>query len=258
MTGGCSVRLFGARWRGSSHASVMCGVAWRRRFVVFTVLTVAGPVSWLGLQPALLSRCAGLYARALLGWGDREEDDSRRVRGTIAGGITLCWALILYMRTAQLDAAAWEIGFAGDGCGDLAGSVLAIRRGFRQVVILFWLPLPFYVYSVAYGSVPIFIPQLWPHSVLQLAVWDGVAAGACGVSVFAAWRGWSSGGGDSQPLKSRLMHPIALALIAANTIAMMYRVPLVLKEAQVNSTTRVAFETALARSSRAFQREFRF
>ena len=26
------------------------------------------------------------------------------------------------------------------------------------------MPLPFYVYSIAYGSVPIFIPQLWPHS----------------------------------------------------------------------------------------------
>ena len=24
--------------------------------------------------------------------------------------------------------------------------------------------IPFYVYSVAYGSVPIFIPQLYPHS----------------------------------------------------------------------------------------------
>ncbi len=33
---------------------------------------------------------------------------------------------------------------------------------------------------------------------------------------------------------------------------MMYRVPLVLKEAQVNSTTRVAFETALARELKSF------
>ena len=29
---------------------------------------------------------------------------------------------------------------------------------------LLWIPLPFYIYSVAYGSVPIFIPQLWPHA----------------------------------------------------------------------------------------------
>ena len=30
--------------------------------------------------------------------------------------------------------------------------------------MLLWLPLPFYAYSVAYGSVPIFIPLWWPHS----------------------------------------------------------------------------------------------
>ena len=26
------------------------------------------------------------------------------------------------------------------------------------------MPLPFYAYSIAYGSVPIFIPVWWPHS----------------------------------------------------------------------------------------------
>src|ERR1019366_4086695 len=30
--------------------------------------------------------------------------------------------------------------------------------------LLLWLPLPFYCYSVAYGSVPIFLPEWWPHS----------------------------------------------------------------------------------------------
>jgi len=43
------------------------------------------------------------------------------------------------------------------------------------------------------------------------------------------------------------MQPIALLLIALNTVGMMYATPLVLKEALVNSTTRVGFETALAR-----------
>jgi hypothetical protein len=30
--------------------------------------------------------------------------------------------------------------------------------------LLLWLPLPFYAYSVSYGSVPIFLPPWWPHS----------------------------------------------------------------------------------------------
>ena len=56
----------------------------------------------------------------------------------------------------------------------------------------------------------------------------------------------------SQPLAKRLMQPIVLLLIALNTVGMMYRTPLVLKEAMANSTTRVAFEGALARYLREF------
>src|SRR5258708_4435578 len=56
----------------------------------------------------------------------------------------------------------------------------------------------------------------------------------------------------SAPLRARLLHPITLSLIAANTVAMMYAVPLVLKEAVANSTTRVAFEAALARELKSF------
>jgi hypothetical protein len=53
--------------------------------------------------------------------------------------------------------------------------------------------------------------------------------------------------GQSQPLAKRLLQPIVLLLIALNTVGMMYRTPLVLKEAMNNSTTRVGFESALAR-----------
>lgn len=48
------------------------------------------------------------------------------------------------------------------------------------------------------------------------------------------------------------MQPIVLLLVALNTVGMMYRTPLVLKEAINNSTTRVGFETALARQLLVF------
>ena len=32
------------------------------------------------------------------------------------------------------------------------------------IPLLLWFPLPFYAYSVAWGSVPIFLPDWWPHS----------------------------------------------------------------------------------------------
>ena len=45
------------------------------------------------------------------------------------------------------------------------GSVIAcvvVRGGW--IWLLLWTPLPFYALSIAYGSVPIFVPEWWPHS----------------------------------------------------------------------------------------------
>ena len=55
-------------------------------------------------------------------------------------------------------------GLCGDGGGDWRVGGLRCGGGLALASLLLWVPLPFYVYSVAYGSVPIFIPQLWPHS----------------------------------------------------------------------------------------------
>jgi hypothetical protein len=41
--------------------------------------------------------------------------------------------------------------------------MIARRRAFTWALLL-WLPVPFYAYSVAYSSVPIFLPVWWPHS----------------------------------------------------------------------------------------------
>ena len=44
------------------------------------------------------------------------------------------------------------------------------------------------------------------------------------------------------------MGPVAVLMIAVNAVAMMYKIPLVLKEAMANSTTRISFEQTLANS----------
>jgi hypothetical protein len=47
----------------------------------------------------------------------------------------------------------------------LLGTVIAaLHLGHLGSYLLLWIPLPFYAYSVAYGSVPIFIPVWWPFS----------------------------------------------------------------------------------------------
>ncbi len=47
----------------------------------------------------------------------------------------------------------------------VAGVLIAAfdLRRFAPLLLL-WIPLPFYAYSIAYGSVPIFVPEWWPFS----------------------------------------------------------------------------------------------
>jgi hypothetical protein len=70
------------------------------------------------------------------------------------------------MKAAELDAAAAAWGnvlLALSVLGTVYAWLTERRRAFTWALLL-WLPVPFYAYSVAYGSVPIFLPPWWPHS----------------------------------------------------------------------------------------------
>jgi Dolichyl-phosphate-mannose-protein mannosyltransferase len=213
-------------------------------FIVFTFLVIAGPISWLAYNQDFfhdpLDFMRGPYSAAAIEKKTMPPDGQHH-----RGWHNPAWALLFYARTAQIDAAFWETGFVLMGAA-VGGLILIIRRRFVLSSLLLWMPLPFYIYSIAYGSVPIFIPQLWPHSYYNsrygMELLPALAVFAF-LAVQAIERRWS----ETQPMAKRLMQPIVLLLIALNTVGMMYRTPLVLKEALVNSTTRVGFETALAR-----------
>ena len=75
-------------------------------------------------------------------------------------------SLLFFGRTAEIDATAelWGSRFLILSIlGTLIGCVVARKKAFLWALLL-WLPVPFYAYSIAYGSVPIFIPKWWPHS----------------------------------------------------------------------------------------------
>jgi hypothetical protein len=218
-------------------------------FVIFTVLAAAAPLSWLAYNQHFLHDpldfMRGPYSASAI-VKKTTPPGSNHYRGWHNPG----WALLLYTRTAQVDAAAWEIGFLVMAAS-VMGLIVAVRRRFVLSSLLLWMPLPFYIYSIAYGSVPIFIPQLWPHSFYN-SRYGMEMLPAFAIFTFLlvdyAQRRWSV----SHPLAAKLSQPIALLLIVLNTVGMMYHLPLVLKEAVANSTTRVAFESALGRQLRAF------
>ncbi len=84
-------------------------------------------------------------------------------------------ALLFYLKVSELDAVA------APGWGNLWGNIVLIlaalgtlyaaltekllaRRHALAWTLLLWLPVPFYAWSVAYGSVPIFFPAWWPYT----------------------------------------------------------------------------------------------
>jgi 4-amino-4-deoxy-L-arabinose transferase-like glycosyltransferase len=241
-------------------AAVWCVIAWKIfrtgkvrsqvniSFAIFTALAIAGPITWLAYNQHFfhdpLDFMRGPYSALAI------EQKTSKSGAHHPGWHNPFWAAVLYLRTAQLDTSAWETGF-GVAALAVTGTVIAIRRRLEMASTLLWVPLPFYIYSIAYGSIPIFIPPLFPHSFYNSRY--GVELLPAFVIFSCVTLGWiQEWGAVSQPLLVRLMSPVALLLIAVNAIAMMYRVPLVLKEAMVNSTTRIAFEQAIANDIKGF------
>jgi hypothetical protein len=243
--------LGAAAWCVVTFALARRREVWRNvapSFTVFTLLVVAGPVSWLAYNQHFfhdpLDFIRGPYSAAAI-----EKKTAAPGAEHYHGWHSPFWALVYYTRAAQVDAAFWETGFFVITAA-IGGLMISIRRRLALPAILLWIPLPFYVYSIAYGSVPIFIPQLWPHSYYNSRYGMEMLPALALFAVLAVQ--WIEGRwSQSQPLVKRLMQPILLLLIALNTVGMMYRTPLVLKEAMNNSTTRVGFETALGRQLRA-------
>jgi hypothetical protein len=221
---------------------------WRQvvpSFACFTLLVIIGPLGWLAYNQHFfhdpLDFVRGPYSASAI-----EKKTATPGAGHYHGWHDPLMALVYYTRTAQIDVAFWETGFLVTGAA-VWGVVLAVRRRVALASLLLWIPLPFYVYSVAYGAVPIFIPQLWPFSYYNSRYgMELLPALALFAFVSVQWLEgrWSA----SQPMVKRLMQPVSLLLIALNVVGMTYRTPLVLKEALTNSTTRVAFESALARN----------
>jgi hypothetical protein len=252
---------------------------WRRvvaPFAVFTLLAVSGPVLWLWYNQHFfhdpLDFMRGPYSAPAI-----EKKTSPPGSRHYRGWHNPAWALLFYTRTAQVVAAAWETGFAVMAAA-VAGLWITIRRRASLASLLLWVPLVFYVYSVAYGSVPIFIPQLWPHSYYNarygmetlpaLALFACMAAAALESRLKLVDGAEGSSAGQTGRL-ARWLYPALLTLACVNSLAMIYGTaavqqcvrllrhrpsttladyspPLVLKEALVNATTRVPFERDLA------------
>jgi hypothetical protein len=136
-----------------------------RTFWLASVLVVAAPVAWFVYNAAAF----GDWLYFMRGPYSAKAIEIR----TAAPGFPPhpVWhnpwvGLLFFMKAAELDAAAAAWGnvlLAFSVLGTVYAWLTERRRAFAWALLL-WLPVPFYAYSVAYGSVPIFLPPWWPHS----------------------------------------------------------------------------------------------
>jgi hypothetical protein len=130
-----------------------------------STIVVAAPVVWFVYNAV----CFGDWLEFMRGPYSAKAIEIRTATSGFPphpGWHNLWVSLVFYIKAAEMDAvaAAWgKLLLVLSLLGVAWGWIIARRRAFFWTLLLS-LPVPFYAYSVAYGSVPIFLPPWWPHS----------------------------------------------------------------------------------------------
>jgi hypothetical protein len=154
-------------------------------------------------------------------------------------------AAIYFLKSAQLNMAVANWGRFWLAAA-LAALALALwkRRSQAASILLLWIPLPFYSYSIAYGSVPLHVYTWWPFATfnqrygLQLLPVFAVSVGLLAASVFAA---------DKTHWRGALAAATMIALVALSYASVWKAGPQCFQEARRNWDIRAPLNAAVER-----------
>jgi hypothetical protein len=161
-------------------------------------------------------------------------------------------SLLFFIRAAELDAAAASKGnllLIVSVLGVVWAWLIARRRAFAWTLLL-WLPVPFYAYSVAFGSVPIFLPVWWPHSYyntrygLELLPAFALGVGFAAAFALAAIR-------EFKPKLIPIAAGVMILVVAVNSFVVLRDRPIVYVEGTHNIESRQPFELEIPPAMRA-------
>lgn len=208
----------------------------------FVLLAVAGPVLWIGYN-AIVYRNPLEFANGPYSAKAIEQKTSTPGMPPHPGTHDLPVAFHYFFKSAELNMAAgkWQIFWV---CSLLFGTaVVVLFQKKLWPLLLLWAPVPFYMLSIAYSGVPLFVPVWWPFSRYNMrygiemlpAFAVFTAAAVYGLIRFAASR------------RPRVAVAAVFLLLAAGSYVQVWRTgPQSYEEAVFNSRSRIALETALA------------
>ena len=242
------------RYDGWFLAAVLCGVVvflWLRtgwspglfpsvgRFVL---LAAAVPVLWVAYNGVvyrnLLEFANGPYSAKAI-----EKKTSVPGAPSHPGTHNVAEATAYFVKSGEINVATGTQQIVWLLLAVAGGLVVAILNQDCAVAWLLWVPVPFYALSIAYGGVPIFMPEWWPYSAynvrygLQLlpafAVFVPVASGSVAVHTTSA-------------MARRGVVAVAAVFLIASYVGVWRGTPVCYREAWVNSRTRLVLESQLA------------
>jgi len=210
----------------------------RRSLVKFVLAAAAAPALWLAYNAIIyrnpLEFANGPYSARVI--------EQKSASPPHPGSHDLAVAFSYFLKSAELNMAEgnWQkLWVAVLLLGALA--ILFLHRRLWTLLLL-WVPLPFYILSIAYGGVPIYLPVWWPFSFynvrygLQLLPAFSVAAAVTVYFLLTVARN-----------KIAKTVVVAFAIILVASYASVWRAqPASFREALVNSRSRIALETELA------------
>jgi len=254
----CGWCLFGAcltRYDGWFLAVTMCIAAfwvWRNVRLSggrvsglgkFVLLAAAGPILWLTYNAVVyrnpLEFANGPYsARAI------EQKTATPESPSHPGASNLPVAFSFFLKSAELNVATADVVQKLWVALVLLGLVMTLVFDPRLwPLLLLWVPLPFYMLSISYSGVPIFLPVWWPHSFYNLRYGLELLPA---FAVFVALAANFAMGLVSQRPARTAIGVAVLLLVAGSYVSVWREGPACLSEAQVNSRDRIALETELA------------
>jgi hypothetical protein len=231
-----------------------------RAFWLASVLVAAAPIAWFFYNAAAfgdwLYFARGPYSAKAI-----------EIRTAVPGfpphpGWHSPWvSLLFYIKAAEMDsaAAAWGNTLLVLSLLGAAWAWITARRQTLAWALLLALPVPFYAYSIAYGSVPIFLPVRWPHSYynlrygIELLPAVALALGFAAQFCLAAVRQFKSHA--AQAKLTNYSAAMLFLLVGLNAYKMLRERPLVYMEGTKNILAHRPYELAIPPVLRAFLAE---
>jgi hypothetical protein len=251
LAGACLTRYDG--WLLAVVISVLAGlVAWRasapgswHEVRKLALLAAAAPVLWLAYNAAVyrnpLEFANGPYSAKAI-------EQRTAIPGTPPhpGTHNLPVAFRYFFKSAELNLSPangnWQIYWVSALLLGTAIALLFLRMLWPLLVL--WIPVSFYMLSIAYSGVPIFVPVWWPFSHYN------VRYGIEMLPAFAVFTAVAAYGVLRFTSSSRTRLAIAAVFLIVPTISYVQVLragPVSFEEAVINSRTRISLESQLAR-----------